>query len=123
MELKTGDLVELLVDANFIPAGKYHFKKEGDDTIILQVAGDIEIGLSTNYWKPFLRQISDFHTAPTTVEEFLDGYFCGLGRVSSFDTPNCFDRHTYCTIDPRHLFNIEKRLPQKAIPIKNFCVS
>ena len=119
MELQTGDLVELQVDANFIPAGRYHFKREEDDMIILQVAEDVEIGLSSHFWKPFLKQISDTNIRPTTIKEFLDGYFEGLGQVSRVDTSGISDRHTYCTIKPRHLPSIQKRFAQRGQLMKN----
>ncbi len=119
MKLQTGDLVELLVAANFIPAGIYHFKREQDDMIILEVAEDAEIGLSASFWKPFLKPVADINMKPTTINEFLDGYLEGLGKGSSLQPSASSDSHSYCSFDARHLPRIQERIAQRGKLMKN----
>jgi hypothetical protein len=119
MKLKPGELVELQVNANFIPAGRYHFKREEDDMIILQVAEESEIGLSSHFWKPFLKPVSDLNSRPTTINEFLVGYLDALGKGSSPQLPASSGGDSYCSFNERHLPRIQERIAQKGNFMKN----
>ena len=101
MELKSGDLVELSVDANVIPPGRYYYIEHLDDVIVLQVANDIVIGLCLRYWQPFLKKVSDEKARPTSKKKFLDLYFTNIEEGRHLDAPTSIDRMTFCFMEPR----------------------
>jgi hypothetical protein len=93
--------VELLVDANAIPAGCYRFLEVHEDMSIFTVGNEIIIGLATNFWTKFMRPATASGASLSSELDFARRYgelYSQLGTKQVKLDPR---RMTFCMISPR----------------------
>lgn len=100
-KLHSGDAVELLVDANAIPAGCYRFLEVHDEMIVFTVGKEVIIGLAADFWTKFMRPATESGARLSTEREFARRYgelYSELRTKRSTLDPS---RMTFCMISPR----------------------
>jgi len=95
---KRGVILELKVNANSIPAGRYRFLGQEDGFLLFAVNRKILFGLSAEYYATFLTPSRRRKTLRTSPLEFLDQYY----RLCETMINQPFDRQklTFCAVDP-----------------------
>ena len=102
MNFKRGEIVELPIRANAIPEGYYRFEEMEDGMLVFSVAEDIIIGMSQQFWGPFLKKPSAANQKATPVEEFIENYIYAL-EENMFDEPAPNPRRrTFCAMSPHY---------------------
>jgi hypothetical protein len=97
---KSGDIIELVVDANAIPAGRYRFLETDGEMMILTVGNGAILGLATAFWKNFVRPVNKGEKRPTRESEFARRYV-ELYHEAKCTPQSCApERFTFCLIDP-----------------------
>jgi len=99
--LRPGDAVELLVDANAIPAGCYRFLELQGEIIVLTVGHEVIIGLAYDFWSKFMRPASESGAALTSEKKFARNYCQLLANVWSRLEISDPTRMTFCMISER----------------------
>ena len=103
MNFKSGDVVELAVQANLIPPGRYRFQEQQDEVMVLTVGKDILIGLCTRYWSPFLKKVPDGNAIATPAKKFVRQYFEAVAEFKDNDEPISPERMTFCVMAPHYV--------------------
>jgi len=101
-ELKEGALVELMIDANAIPAGRYRFLEQDGEMLILSVAPEILVGINTTFWGSFIRPSFDARAVRTPPKVFINQYYANVARLRGVQEPFCPDKLTFCILGPRY---------------------
>jgi len=101
--LRPGDPVELLVDANAIPAGCYTFVEVHGEMSVFRVGHEVIIGLATDFWKRFMRPAQTALTRLSTESEFAKQYGQLYARLRTKNVPLDPTRLTFCIVSPRVL--------------------
>jgi hypothetical protein len=101
--LRPGDAVELLVDANVIPAGCYRFREVYGEMSVFTVGRDVVIGLTTEFWAKFMRPASESGAKISSVDEFTQAYSRLWAEQQNRSIPADPSRLTFCFISPRAL--------------------
>ena len=78
-----GSVVELLANANCIPAGKYQFEREEDEFLMFSVGSKISFGLSKNYYTPFIKEITASEQRKTSTDFFMSEYARLFGQLGT----------------------------------------
>jgi hypothetical protein len=102
-KLNSGDAVELLVDANAIPAGCYRFQEICGEMCFFTVGHEVMIGLVTDFWAKFMRPASESGAPLSSERHFLRRYrelYTELKTKYVVPEPS---RLTLCFMGPRVL--------------------
>jgi hypothetical protein len=110
--LRPGDPVELLIDANAIPAGCYTFVEEHGEMSVFRIGQEVIIGLATDFWKHFMRPAQTCSTRLSTESEFAKRYGRLYARLRTKDAPLDPTRLTFCIVSPRVLKKSQGSLNQ-----------
>jgi len=101
-----GSTWELTINANCIPAGRYTLVEESGEFLIFQVGKRIQFGLTTAFYRPFLKAIAGGDaTAPTKTPEFIAKYKDLFERPQGL--PKTIESMTFCVMHP----SLEKHFP------------
>jgi hypothetical protein len=101
--LRRGDPVELLIDANAIPAGCYRFLEHYGEMCVFTLGEEVIIGLAADFWTKFMRPARESGVRLTSEAYFAKAYsrlYRGLRRKRTIPDPT---RLTFCFISPRML--------------------
>lgn len=99
--LESGAIVELLVNANAIPSGRYRYLGCEEGFLIFAIGRKILFGLSERHWRRHIAPLYSSSQEPTTRMEFLDRYYALLS--SGAEDPPDSQRLTFCALDPSAL--------------------
>lgn len=102
-KLSPGDAVELLVDANAIPAGCYQFLEVHGEMSVFTVGHEVIIGLAADFWTQFMRPAAESGAPLSSEHEFVRRYgqlYSQLKTQTSSVEPS---RLTFCMLSPRVL--------------------
>jgi hypothetical protein len=114
-KLSKGDVIELKVDANAIPAGIYKVLDQMDEFIICKVGPSIQFGIATEFWGKFIEPVDTANTEMTSTTAFVKRYKNLLDNLKS--SPHRLDprRFTFCAMDPKVLtaHGLNKRSSKK----------
>ena len=100
-KLHSGDAVELLVDANAIPAGCYRFLEVQDEMIVFTVGNEVIIGLAADFWTKFMRPASESGARLSSEREFARRYGELYAQLTNTLVTADPCRMTFCMISPR----------------------
>ena len=95
--LESGAIVELLVNANAIPSGRYRYLGREEGFLIFAIGRKILFGLSERHWRRHIAPLRSYSQEPTTRMEFLDRYYALLN--SGAGHPPDSQRLTFCALD------------------------
>jgi hypothetical protein len=100
-EFRCGATIELCVDANAIPAGRYMYLGEESGFLLFSIGRDVLFGLAEAHWKPFLRTVPGLKPRRTSKGDFVNRYYELLAvlKPASID-PRKF---TFCALNPNLL--------------------
>jgi hypothetical protein len=99
-KLKKGQIVELTVNANAIPAGRYKFEEQDGEMLIFSIGPQVLFGLAAEYWGKYLVARSRSGARRTTRREFLVEYYRLLGELRLDPKPFNPSRFTFCMLAP-----------------------
>jgi len=102
-KLNSGDAVELLVDANAIPAGCYRFLEIHGEMSVFTVGHEVIIGLATDFWTKFMRPAADSGTPLSSEREFAQRYGALYSQLKTKRVPSDPSRLTFCMLSSRVL--------------------
>jgi hypothetical protein len=102
-KLNQGDAVELLVDANAIPAGCYQFLEIHGEMSVFTVGDDIIIGLATDFWSKFMRPAEESGALLSSEREFATRYSELYAQLRNKSVPTNPSRLTFCMLNPQVL--------------------
>jgi hypothetical protein len=102
-KLHAGDAVELLVDANAIPAGCYRFLEVHGEMIVFTVGHEVIIGLATDFWTKFMRPAAESGAALSSEREFAQRYGELYAQLQTKRVAADPSRLTFCMASPRVL--------------------
>lgn len=102
-KLNSGDAVELLVDANAIPAGCYRFLEVHGEMSVFTVGHEVIIGLATDFWTKFMRPAADSGTPLSSEREFAKRYGELYSQLKTKRVPSDPGLLTFCMLSPRVL--------------------
>ena len=102
MTFKKGDIVELSVPANVIPAGRYRFEEECDEILIFSVCDDITIGLARGFWGAFLKKSDEKAAERTPASQFVRKYSKARKESRNRFEPVIPERLSFCFMSPRY---------------------
>jgi len=117
-KLHSGDAVELLVDANAIPAGYYRFLEVHEKMIVFTLGHEVIMGLATDFWTKFMRPAADSGAPLSSEREFAKRYGELYSQLKSKRVTADPSRLTFCILSPRVLrerdsgFNSNIRSPR-----------
>ncbi len=120
--LRPGDAVELLVDANAIPAGCYRFLEEYGEMCVFTVGKEVIIGLAKDFWTKFMRPAAESGARLSSERDFARAYnrlYRGLKLKDVNPDPT---RLTFCFISPRvlRLGNVGKKPDTRPLEVSEF---
>jgi hypothetical protein len=101
--LRAGDAVELLIDANAIPAGCYRFLERHGEMCVFTIGKEVIIGLAADFWTKFMRPARETGARLTSEAYFAQAYsrlYRDLKQTKVTPDPT---RMTFCFISPRIL--------------------
>jgi hypothetical protein len=101
--LRAGDAVELLIDANAIPAGCYRFLEKHGEMCVFTVGKEVIIGLAAEFWTKFMRPARESGARLSSEAYFARAYsrlYLGLQQKKGNPDPT---RMTFCFISRRLL--------------------
>jgi hypothetical protein len=99
--VRTGDAVELLVDANAIPAGCYQFLEIFGDMSVFTVGHEVILGLATDFWTMFMRLAVDSGAPLSSEREFAKRYGELYSQLKTKPGRADPSRRTFCMLSPR----------------------
>jgi len=102
-KLSPGDAVELLVDANAIPAGCYQFLEVHGEMSVFTVGHEVIIGLATDFWTKFMRLAAESGAPLSSEHEFARRYGQLYSQLKTQDSPVDPSRLTFCMLSSRVL--------------------
>jgi hypothetical protein len=102
-KLHSGDAVELLVDANAIPAGCYRFLEIHGEMSVFTVGHEVIIGLATDFWTKFMRPAAHSGVPLSSEREFAQRYGELYSQLKTKRVPSDPSRLTFCMLSPRVL--------------------
>ncbi len=102
-KMNPGDAVELLVDANAIPAGCYRFLEVHGEISVFGVGSEVIIGLATDFWAKFMRPAAESGARLSSEAEFATGYKALCARLETSSTCPAPSKLSFCMITPRVL--------------------
>lgn len=102
-KINPGDPVELLVNANAIPAGCYRFIEVHGEISVFSVGREVIIGLATDFWTKFMRPAADSGARLSSEAEFATGYKTLCARLETSSELTDPSKLTFCMITPRVL--------------------
>lgn len=102
MKFRKGEIVELSVRANAIPAGRYRFEEQMDEMLVLSVCNDIIVGLSKGFWGAFLKRADDKNPRATPVKQFIKKYSAAYEENKKEPQIPQASRLTFCVMSPRY---------------------
>ncbi len=100
-KLHSGDAVELLVDANAIPAGCYRFLEVHGEVSVFTVGHEVIIGLTTAFWSKFMRPAADSGAPLSSEREFAERYGELYSQLKTRRVTADPSRRTFCMLSPR----------------------
>lgn len=117
--LRTGDAVELVIDANAIPAGCYRFLEHYGEMCVFTVGDEVVIGLAAEFWGKFLRPAKESGMRLTSESTFARAYFrlySGLKHKTTIPNPTAM---TFCFLSQRvmQIGSRQKRAEIRAIEL------
>ena len=96
-----GSILELAVDANCIPAGRYRFEREEDEFLMFSVGSRISFGLCKRDYEPLLKDVDQPNQLQTSSETFVERYAELFSKYESgTPTPTPTTGMTFCAMDP-----------------------
>jgi hypothetical protein len=98
---RSGALVELMIDADSIPAGHYRFQEQHGEMLIFRVAPEILFGINATYWGSFTRQVFDSTVDKTSARDFVNQYRKNIEEARLTNSPFCPDKFTFCILGKR----------------------
>ncbi|MFN4896559.1 MAG: hypothetical protein ACK5GN_02995 [Pseudomonadota bacterium] len=101
--LQPGDAVELLVDANAIPAGCYSFLEIHGEMSVFTVGDEVIIGLATDFWTKFMRPAAESGAPLSSEREFARRYGELYSQLNKKRVPTDPSRLTFCMLSSRVL--------------------
>jgi len=101
--VRPGDAVELLVDANAIPAGCYQFLEVHGEMSVFTVGHEVIIGLATDFWTKFMRPAADSGAPLSSEREFAKRYGELYSQLKTKPGTADPSRLTFCMLSPRVL--------------------
>jgi hypothetical protein len=102
-KLHSGDAVELLVDANAIPAGCYRFLEVHGEMSVFTVGHEVIIGLATDFWTKFMRPAAGSGTPLSSEREFAKRYGELYSQLEAKRVKSDPSRLTFCMLSARVL--------------------
>lgn len=102
-KLQSGDAVELLVDANAIPAGCYRFLEVHGEMTVFTVGHEVIIGLATDFWSKFMRPAAESGATLSSEREFAKRYGELYAQLKTARVAADPSRLTFCMLSPRAL--------------------
>ena len=102
-KLAPGDAVELLVNANAIPAGCYSFLRVCGEMSIFTLGSDIIMGFATDFWTKHMRPAVESGALLSSKAQFARGFgrlWADLQTTQASTNPS---RMTFCMLSPRVL--------------------
>jgi len=100
---RSGALVELMIDADSIPAGHYRFQEQHGEMLIFRVAPEILFGINATYWGSFTRQVFDSTVDKTSPQDFVHRYSRNIKAARAIKSSFCPDKFTFCILGKRIL--------------------
>jgi hypothetical protein len=101
-KFRKGALVELMVDANVIPAGRYRFLEHDGEMLIFSVAPEIIVGINSTFWGRFVRPVFDVRAVVTTPRVFMKKYRSNVVKARGVIEALCPDKFTFCILGLRY---------------------
>lgn len=98
---ESGAIVELLVNANSIPAGRYRYLGCEEGFLIFAIGRRILFGLSERHWGGQVVPVENPALELTSRMEFVDRYYALLN--SGVEDSQDGQRLTFCAVDPSAL--------------------
>jgi hypothetical protein len=102
-KLKSGDAVELLVDANAIPAGCYRFLEVNGEMSVFSLGHEVIMGFATDFWCKFMRPAAESGAPLSSEGEFTRRYARLYAQLKTKKAPADPSRLTFCILSPRML--------------------
>ena len=97
-KLKKGKIVQLTVNANAIPAGRYKFEEQDGEMLIFSIGPQVLFGLAAEHWGQYLVSKSRSGARRTTRREFLVEYYRLLEESRRNPQPFNPSRFTFCML-------------------------
>jgi hypothetical protein len=113
--LRRGDAIELLVNANTIPAGCYRFHEIRGEMSVFTLGHEVIIGLATDFWTQFMRPAVT--SKLSSASEFAKRYGRLQAQFETQDSPPEPSRITFCVLSSRVLKQSTLELGTKVEPI------
>jgi hypothetical protein len=98
--LKRGRTVELTVNANAIPAGRYKFEGQDGEMLLFSIGPKVLFGLAAEHWGRYLVFGSTSGGKRTTRREFLVEYYRLLEELRVKPEPFNPSSFTFCMLAP-----------------------
>jgi hypothetical protein len=111
--LRKGDIVELITDANAIPAGVYKVLDNKDEFLVFQVGTSIQFGVAAEFWGNFMRPVNSSNTPVTSTTDFMKRYSALLQKIRAADEPMTPYKFTFCAMDSKLMRKSGLRKPIK----------
>ena len=102
-KLHSGDAVELLVDANAIPAGCYQFLEVHGEMSVFTVGHEVILGLATDFWTKFMRPARESGAPLSSEREFARRYGELYAQLKTKKVTVEPSRLTFCMLGTRVL--------------------
>jgi hypothetical protein len=116
-KLLPGDLIELLVDANAVPAGCYRFHQIQGEMSLFTAGNGVIVGLATDFWSAFMRPTSKARAKPLVESEFARRHGLLLADLQTREVLNDPLRMSFCILTPRVLQKSSSWLKHQVRPI------
>jgi hypothetical protein len=97
-KFKRGQTVELTVNANAIPAGRYKFMCQRDEILLFSIGKQVLFGLAAAHWSEYLIPLPGLGGRRTSRDEFLAGYQRLTEELSANPTPFNPSALTFCML-------------------------
>ena len=116
-KLQAGDAIELLVDANAIPAGCYQFLEVDGEMCVFTVGKEVIIGLAKDFWTKFMRPASETGAKLLSEAEFARRYGKLCAQLRTRHAKVEPSRMTFCVLSPRVIRKCGPGLHSNAKPM------
>jgi len=110
---RRGEVVELVVDVNAIPAGKYQFVEQIDQILMFRLGVKAFIGMTTTYL-PFMRKVGGCEKECITLPEFEEKMYVLSTLIKNLPS-QISDGFSFCLLHP----SVARRLKNKRGAKKN----
>jgi hypothetical protein len=97
-DCQPGTAVELIIDANLIPAGRYCCVESFDELLVFSIGSGVTFGLARKYWSHFLRPITEANPKMTSTQQYVERYAELMRDARESLLPTNPSQFTFCML-------------------------